>query len=135
MKVKMSCRIVSQEQIGTGIYSLWLQADDIAGNAHPGQFVSLYCRDGSRLLPRPISLCEIDRKAERIRLVYRVAGKGTEEFSHKKAGDEIEIMGPLGNGFPLEQAEGKKVLLLGGGIGIPPMLERSARLWRKNRLF
>ena len=123
MKVKMNGKIVTQEQIGTGIFSLWLQAEEIAGEARPGQFVSLYCRDGSRLLPRPISLCEIDDAQGRLRLVYRIAGKGTEEFSRLRQGDTIEVMGPLGNGFPLEEARGRKVLLMGGGIGIPPMLE------------
>ena len=121
--MKMNGKIVTQEQIGTGIFSLWLQAEEIAGEARPGQFVSLYCRDGSRLLPRPISLCEIDKAQGRLRLVYRIAGKGTEEFSRLRQGDTIEVMGPLGNGFPLEEARGRKVLLMGGGIGIPPMLE------------
>ena len=52
-KTKEICKIVSQECIGTDIYSLWLQTDKIAANARPGQFVSLYSRDGSKLLPRP----------------------------------------------------------------------------------
>ena len=128
MKKKRSCKIISQEQIGTGIFSLWLEAGEIARNAFPGQFVSLYCHDGSRLLPRPISLCEIKREEERLRLVYRVAGKGTEEFSHLKEGDCLDVLGPLGNGFPLEQAEGRRVLLMGGGIGIPPLLETARQI-------
>ncbi len=128
MKSKEWCRILSQEEIGTDIYSMWLETPSIAESARPGQFVSLYCRDSSRLLPRPISLCEIDREQKRLRLVYRVAGKGTEEFSRMKAGEEISVLGPLGNGFPLERAEGKKVILLGGGIGIPPMLETAKQL-------
>ena len=104
---------------------MWLQADKIAQNAKPGQFLSLYSRNGSRLLPRPISICEIDKVKGRIRLVYRVTGKGTgtEEFSRLHANVPVETLGPLGNGFPLEEARGKKVFLIGGGIGIPPMLE------------
>ena len=128
MKVKEWCSVVKQEQIGTGIYSMWLEAPAIASSAVPGQFVSLYSRDSSRLLPRPISLCEIDGDKGLLRLVYRVAGKGTEEFSELKSGDKVSVMGPLGNGFPLDQAEGKKVFLIGGGIGIPPMLETARRL-------
>lgn len=129
-KAKESCRIVSQECIGTGIYSMWLQTESIAENAKPGQFVSLYSRNGSKLLPRPISLCEIDKENKRIRLVYRVTGKGTgtEEFSRLHAGVPVEVLGPLGNGFPLEEAAGKKVFLMGGGIGIPPMLETAKEL-------
>ena len=53
---------------------------------------------------------------------------GTEGFSRLKPGEKIEALGPLGNGFPLEEAEGKKVFLIGGGIGIPPMLETAKQL-------
>lgn len=99
-KTMESCKIVSQERIGTDIYSMWLQTSQIAKNASPGQFVSVYCRDGSRLLPRPISICEIDRQRDQLRLVYRVAGKGTKEFSRLHPGVALRVMGPLGNGFP-----------------------------------
>ena len=111
--------------IAEDIYSIWLSAPDIAEAAQPGQFVSLYCDDGSRLLPRPISICEINREQGSVRLVYRIAGKGTKDFSQMKANGFIEVMGPLGNGFTLE---GKKALLIGGGIGIPPMLELAKQL-------
>ena len=129
-KTKESLKIVSQEEIGKNIFSMWLQADHMAANAKPGQFLSLYTRDGSKLLPRPISICEIDRENGRIRLVYRVTGKntGTEAFSRLHPGVTIETLGPLGNGFPLKEAEGKKVFLIGGGIGIPPMLETAKEL-------
>lgn len=129
-KTKEIGTIVSQEQIGTDIYSMWLQTDSIAREAAPGQFVSLYSRDGSKLLPRPISLCEIDKENGRLRIVYRVTGKGTgtEEFSRYHARVGLEVLGPLGNGFPMEAVRGKKVFLIGGGIGIPPMLQTAKEL-------
>lgn len=127
MTVALKKRTVILENtfLAEDIYSMWLEADDIVKQAVPGQFVSLYCNDGSSLLPRPISICEIDRKRERLRLVYRIVGKGTREFAGLVEGSTLEMMGPLGNGFTLE---GKKALLIGGGIGIPPMLELAKQL-------
>lgn len=129
-KVKETCTVIRQECIGKDIYSMWLQTKTIAGNAKPGQFVSVYTHDGSKLLPRPISLCEIDKEKGALRLVYRVTGRntGTESFSRFQAGEEVEVLGPLGNGFPLEEAAGKRVFLMGGGIGVPPMLETMKQL-------
>lgn len=122
-KVKMTGRILSQEKIATEIYSMWIEAAEIVKEAKPGQFISVYCRDNSRILPRPISICEIDREKGALRIVYRVAGKGTDEFSRMKAGEDLDVMGPLGNGFPMEVVKGKKVFLMGGGIGVPPMVQ------------
>ena len=121
-KVKETCTVLSQECIGKDIYSMWIQTKTIAGNAKPGQFVSVYTQDGSKLLPRPISLCEIDKEKGALRLVYRVTGPktGTESFSRLHAGAQLELLGPLGNGFM--QRENKKAILIGGGIGIPPMV-------------
>ena len=130
MKKKEICTVIRQEEIGDGIFSMWIQTENIGKEAKPGQFVSLYSGDGSKLLPRPISLCEIDRENSRLRLVYRVTGAktGTEEFSKLKAGDTIPVIGPLGNGFPVEKAEGKRVFLMGGGIGVPPILELAKQM-------
>ena len=128
-KYQETARIIKQEKIGTGIYSMWLQTEKIAAQAKPGQFISVYSKDKSRMLPRPISICEADGKTGRLRIVYRVAGKGTEEFSGYQADDTLDILGPLGNGFPLERmSEGKKAFLIGGGIGIPPMVQLSKQL-------
>ncbi len=122
-KVKIKSTVAEQKKLAEGIYSMWLLAEEIAVQAKPGQFISVYSNDKSRVLPRPISICEIDREQGKLRIVYRVVGKGTEEFSKALAGDTFEILGPLGNGFPLEKAKGKRVLMVGGGIGVPPMLQ------------
>lgn len=124
-KFKEQAVIIRQEEISYGIYSMWLKTDKIAANAKPGQFISMYCHDNSRMLPRPISICEIDAADNSLRVVYRVAGKGTEEFASLKKGNQIEIVGPLGNGFPKKD---KKAFLIGGGIGIPPMLQLAKEL-------
>lgn len=138
----MSCKrkekavVVSQECIAEDIYSMWLQTEEIGELAVSGQFISMYTEDKSKLLPRPISLCEIDREKRQLRVVYRVTGKetGTEQFSHLQPGDRIEILGPLGNGVPLEAGAGKNVCLIGGGIGVPPMLELAKQLDAKKNL-
>lgn len=122
---KVTATVVSQEQLGSDIYSMVLKVGTIAKEAKSGQFVSLYSKDGAKLLPRPISLCEINKEQETIRLVYRVVGGGTKEFSQLMQGDTIDVMGPLGNGFTLKQ---EKAILIGGGIGIPPMLELAKAL-------
>ena len=124
-KFKEQAIIIRQEEIADDIYSMWLRTEEIAEHAKAGQFVSVYCNEGSRLLPRPISICEIDKKDNAIRLVYRKVGKGTEEFSGMHTGGILNITGPLGNGFPLTD---KKAVLVGGGIGVPPMLQLAKSL-------
>lgn len=127
MKYKETAVITEQREIAPDIFSMWLQTDAIAKEAVPGQFISLYSHDKSRMLPRPISICQIDGTKGRVRLVYRIAGKGTEEFSGYGKGDTLEVVGPLGNGFPLNR-EYDRVFLIGGGIGIPPMAGLAERL-------
>lgn len=145
-KKKITAQVLSQKEIAPGIYDMWIAAGpDLQAKA--GQFIGVYPKDKSLLLPRPISICEADNEKEALRIVYRVAGKGTDEFSSYQANDQVEILGVLGNGFPVEEAKGKKTVLLGGGIGIPPMLELAKELkksgadviviagYRDNKLF
>ena len=131
MRIKETATTVSQEKLCKDVYSLWISTN-AAGYASAGQFVSLYPNSDSMLLPRPISICEIDDRKGFLRLVYRVAGKGTLEFTRLAPGDTIEILGPNGNGFlPFcDKANDKnsKALLVGGGIGIPPMVELAKTL-------
>ncbi|SCZ79540.1 dihydroorotate dehydrogenase electron transfer subunit [Pseudobutyrivibrio xylanivorans] len=140
MKIKEKAVVLWQEKLAEGVYSLTLETS-IVDHAIPGQFISIFSNDGSKLLPRPISICEINKDYGTLRVVYRVVGAGTEEFSQLKMGDKIEVMGPLGNGFPLE---GRNAIVVGGGIGVPPMLELARQLpgtvtavmgYRNNDLF
>lgn len=128
-KEKEEAKVISQEELAPGIFSLFIETE-AAKTARPGQFVSVYTKDASKLLPRPISICEINKEDKSLRLVYRVTGDktGTKEFSALKAGDTVPVIGPLGNGFPYEEAEGKKVFLMGGGIGVPPILELAKQI-------
>ena len=127
-KKKASACVVSQGNPAPGIFDLVIKTE-LAQDAHCGQFVAVYPKDKSTLLPRPISICEVDKEAGTLRLVYRVAGKGTAEFSDLAAGDSVDILGVLGNGFPTEQAKpGMTAVLMGGGIGVPPILQLAKEL-------
>ena len=131
-KKKTTAVITSKVELCPQIFDLWLLAPEVAKVAKPGQFLSIYVKDGARLLPRPISICEVDEKKEQLRIVFRIAGKGTEEISTYAVSDSVEIMGPLGNGFMTDNFE--SAILIGGGIGIPPMLELAKTLTCKKTI-
>ena len=126
MKTCEYATVVENKRLTKDVYSIILKTK-ISKNAKPGQFVTLYSDDESRLLPRPISIADFDRNLRTLRLVYRVVGEGTKEFSEKASGDTLKVMGPLGNGYP-EYKEYGKVLLVGGGVGIPPLLAKAKEL-------
>lgn len=131
MKIRETATIISQECLCPGVFSMWIKTG-IAKEALAGQFISVYSNNAARLLPRPISICEIDRNKGMLRIVYRIAGAGTEEFSRLGKGDTLAVLGPNGNGFiaacKKEIGSDDNALLIGGGIGIPPMLELSKSL-------
>ena len=126
-KKKEKVQILSTAKLAEGIYEMWLETD-MAQEKGAGRFIALYPKNKATLLPRPISICERDVEKGALRIVYRVAGEGTKEFSAYRKGDTADILGVLGNGYPLEKAEGKTALLMGGGIGIPPLLELAKEL-------
>lgn len=121
-KVRERASVLGQRALCPGVYDLRLLAPQIAAAARPGQFVNVFLNNGAHILPRPISLCGIDSENGILRLVYRVTreGSGTEELSRYTAGTELLLLGPLGNGFPTEL---DNAAVVGGGIGIPPLLE------------
>ncbi len=73
-KRKENAAVISQEKLAEGIYSMWIRTE-ASKSAKPGQFISVYTNDGSKLLPRPISICEIDKEEGKLRIVYRVTGR------------------------------------------------------------
>lgn len=111
--------IVKKMRLTDTIYDIWVAAQPIAQEIRAGQFVGILC-DG-KPLRRPISICESDPVNGAIRLIFEVRGEGTHWLAQQEKGDKLDILGPLGNGFPTFPTD-KKVVFVGGGIGVPPLL-------------
>ena len=126
-KKKVTAKVLSQACLATDIYDMWIETE-LAAGARAGQFICIYTKDGATLLPRPISICEVNEERTELRVVYRVVGAGTSEFSRYVAGTSVDILGTLGNGFPIAEGKDKTVVLFGGGIGIPPMLQTAKEI-------
>ena len=122
MKVERKCRIVSKKQMGDAIY-MALEVGDMVRTSFraPGQFVHIKCGDGF-LLRRPISVCSCqeDDPDDLLTVVFEVRGEGTDWLAKREVGEYLDVLGLLGNGFPMKR-EGR-YLVVGGGIGVPPML-------------
>ncbi|ULG72815.1 dihydroorotate dehydrogenase electron transfer subunit [Macrococcus brunensis] len=126
MQEKMT--VVSHNLIARNIYELVMHGDITRNMKTPGQFVHIRVGDSSEfMLRRPISICEVNIEEETLTCLYRADGKGTKALSKAKADDQIDILAPLGNGFPVEAAK-ETALLIGGGIGVPPLYELSKQL-------
>lgn len=121
--------VVRQSEIAHHIFELTLQGQ-IVQDMTPGQFVHIRVSDTFEpLLRRPISIANIDKEAGEVTIIYRAEGRGTVLLSQRQVGDEVDVLGPLGNGFPIDATpEGGTALLVGGGIGVPPLYELSKQL-------
>ncbi|MEB2263819.1 dihydroorotate dehydrogenase electron transfer subunit [Priestia megaterium] len=126
-------QVVSQRPLTHNVYELTLQGELVRFMNEPGQFVHIRVNnDYLPLLRRPISIAEIDQTHEQFTMIYRAEGAGTSLLAEKQAGQSIDVLGPLDHGFPLEAIEsGQTALLVGGGIGVPPLYELSKRLREK----
>ncbi len=129
-KTQSLMAIVEKEKLTEDIYRIKLKygreakIEDII----PGQFVGVYPPQKDKILPRPVSICDFEKEERLITLVFRTAGCGTREIASLREGDELKVLGILGNGYDIERLRGKKTALLGGGIGIPPMLYLAKKL-------
>jgi len=130
---KEKLTVVSQQQIAQSIFELTLQGELVSQMNQPGQFVHIRVSDSFEpLLRRPISICNIDQEKKQLTMIYRAEGRGTTILAEKATAEKVDVLGPLGNGFPVEEAnEGDTALLVGGGIGVPPLYELSQRLVAK----
>jgi dihydroorotate dehydrogenase electron transfer subunit len=126
-------QIMSNEEIAQNIFKMVLSGDLVTELNEPGQFLHFKTGTGVEpLLRRPISIAEIDKENNSLTVIYRAEGKGTTLLSGERPGAHADVLGPLGNGFPIhEDDEGKTALLVGGGIGVPPLYELSKQLVSK----
>lgn len=114
--------IISNQQVGEQLWEIEILAPSVAKECKAGQFLHLKVDDQNNpLLRRPISIYDVDLNAGKIVLLYKLVGLGTNLISLKHAGETIDLMGPLGHGFSVSSAY-KNILLVGGGVGIAPLL-------------
>ncbi|MFS0672371.1 dihydroorotate dehydrogenase electron transfer subunit [Ornithinibacillus sp. 179-J 7C1 HS] len=116
-KVKME--ILSKTIIAQDTIEMVLQNELISRQANPGQF--LHIQVGAHTLRRPISIADCNRELETVTILFKVNGQGTKELANYNSGEKLEVLGPLGNGFPIEEDVPSTILLVGGGIGVPPL--------------
>ncbi|MBO0994312.1 dihydroorotate dehydrogenase electron transfer subunit [Bacillus sp. SD088] len=123
-------RVVSQQEIASNIFELSLEGAMVKQMSQPGQFVHIRTNPGlDPLLRRPISIAHIDKPNQQFTVIYRAEGKGTSLLSLQTENNQLDVLGPLGNGFPLNATDpGETALLVGGGIGVPPLYELAKQL-------
>jgi dihydroorotate dehydrogenase electron transfer subunit len=121
-------KVLENKEMTPGVFSMKVERAEKEIRA--GQFYMLRSWNNGPILSRPISVCEFDENS--ITFAYLVVGKGTEMFSELEAGEKIEVMGPLGNGFQVDSLEGK-VAIVAGGIGNAPMIQVSKELKKLNK--
>ncbi|MDP2918790.1 MAG: dihydroorotate dehydrogenase electron transfer subunit [Dehalococcoidia bacterium] len=109
--------IGSIEEVASGMFVMWLEAPEIAGQAKPGKFVMVRCGEET-VLRRPLSIHRVDEDS--VALLFMVRGKGTDWLAHREPGETLDIFGPMGNGFCIAP-RAKNLLLVAGGIGIAPL--------------
>lgn len=121
MPVQKICKILSVEKLNADAISIWMEAGELAETSAVGQFVNIKCGEGL-LLRRPISICRAE--GSKLNVVFETRGEGTAWLAQRKAGEELDVLGPLGHGFAYPDG---KVLVVGGGIGVPPMLNTAIK--------
>lgn len=118
------CKLVRADKLTSDVFDFTLSCPELAEKAVPGQFAQI--RLPGHTLRRPISICGIDKNVGALRFVFQIRGQGTAELAEFQEGSELEILAPLGNGFPI--VSNQRTLLVGGGIGVPPLLGCAAEL-------
>ena len=130
MRTYTKSKIISNNKISDKIYKMTLSCPEIAKHAEMGQFLNIYLDKGEMILPRPISIQDVDKEAGALNIMYLIVGQGTAYMAGLPVGYELNITGPLGHGFSYDGCE--KLALIGGGIGVPPLYYAARQVLRQN---
>ncbi|MGI8315054.1 dihydroorotate dehydrogenase electron transfer subunit [Halobacillus mangrovi] len=112
--------IIEHQEIAKQTYRLVLEGEMVCDVSEPGQFVHIQISK-DYYLRRPVSISDIDMENKTMTLLYKVMGKGTDAMTEKKVAEKVDVLGPGGQGFPINKINTKQALLVGGGIGVPPL--------------
>lgn len=121
---RRTVEIVGHDLLTESIVQLTVRDEYIAQHAQAAQFANLYSSNSLQISPRPFGVAEVHN--DEVTFLFAVVGRGTEEFRDKQVGDTIDILGPLGKSFDL--SEPGRYLLIGGGLGIPPIAHAAQKL-------
>lgn len=148
-----SCPVLTNDEVARGIFLMRLLAPEIAASVWPGQFINvkispeqgtenklppatchLQLATYSPLLRRPFSVCEVDRQAGTISLLWKVIGPGTQALARHQPGTLLSVIGPLGHGFEVSNAAGS-IALVAGGVGVAPLPILAMKLFSLGKKF
>ncbi len=130
MKKRIYGKVISNTKVSSNLFELKVNVGEMVDYCQCGQFVSIYVNDSSKILPRPISISEIDKQNQILTFVIQVVGEGTIQLQNVNEDEQLAMLIPLGNGYNLEKAKGI-VYLIGGGVGIPPLVGTYKNLKQK----
>jgi len=131
--LNVKVKILSKEEVAPNIFLIKLSAPSVAQEALPGQFIHIRCSKGDYpLLRRPLSIHRVDKEKGEIYILFQVMGEGTRLLAQKEVGDNLDILGPIGNGFNIYPGN-KKIIIIGGGIGVAPLLALCEESIRKGK--
>ena len=118
-KIVATAQVLKNRQINSNVKLLELRCPEICRAALPGQFVHVKTIHSENFLRRPFSIADVDVETGVLTIIYRIVGKGTQEYARLEIGDEISVLGPIGSHFELRKG---RPLLIGGGVGIAPLI-------------
>ncbi|WP_027963129.1 dihydroorotate dehydrogenase electron transfer subunit [Halalkalibacillus halophilus] len=128
-------RVMSNDEIAFNTYEMKLYGPAVAQYTMPGQFLHLRIGEGyEHMLRRPISIADVDLIRNVVTIVYKQLGEGTAWLRSRKPEDLINVLGPQGNGFNVNQYSQEHLIVIGGGVGVPPLYYLTKQLAKNNKV-